>query len=57
LPIVTPQNKAATALIERLEGSFYEEFIRQDLRRQLEEAGFSILVYEEMDAVGIFLGR
>ncbi len=49
--------QAAIALIERLEGSFYEEFIRRDLRRQLEEAGFSILVYEEMDAVGIFLCR
>ena len=44
-------------LIERLEGSFYEEFIRSDLEEVLIGCGLEPLVHEEDDAIGIFLCR
>lgn len=44
-------------LIERLEGSFYEEFIRSNLKEVLNNCGLKPLAYEEDNAIGIFLCR
>lgn len=58
--VKTPRKRLwqwGVSLIERLEGGCYHEFIRQDLRLTLEEAGLPTVMYEEVDAIGIFLCR
>lgn len=47
--------RQGVALVERLEGGCYQEFIQKDLRPMLEETGFYVLGYTEVDAVGFFL--
>ncbi|WP_018085033.1 class I SAM-dependent methyltransferase [Desulfurispora thermophila] len=47
--------RLGVTLVERLEGSFYEEFIRSNLKEVLIKYGLNPLVYEEDSEIGIFL--
>jgi ubiquinone/menaquinone biosynthesis C-methylase UbiE len=50
-------SRAAVSLVERMEGGFYEDFIRRGLRRELAEAGLSVLASETAGQIGIFVCR
>jgi len=54
-PSAQPLWRLGVSLVERLEGGFYHEFIRNDLRALLLDTGFQLLACTELDTIGIFL--